>query len=89
VVWGAGARAHAALRINQAGAALWIARAPAGEVLTVPDSPHAHVFIASGDATLGTSDLLATGDAARLTGAGRVEITVGPSGAEIVIWTTT
>jgi quercetin 2,3-dioxygenase len=77
-----------ALRLNQAGAELWIARAPAGSGLTVPDAPHVHVFVASGDATLDSSHALVTGAAARLTDAGGRRLEVGATGAEIVIWAT-
>jgi hypothetical protein len=44
-----------------------------------------HVFVATGDTTLG-ADALAAGDAARLTGAGPLTLTAGPAGAEVVIW---
>ena len=37
-----------ALHLNQAGAELWIARAPAHASLTIPDAPHVHVFVARG-----------------------------------------
>ena len=84
----AGGAGDAALSINQAHADLWIARANANAALTVPDAPHVHVFVARGDATLDDTEPLATGDAARLTDAGSRTLTVGPDGAEVVIWAT-
>jgi redox-sensitive bicupin YhaK (pirin superfamily) len=84
----AGGGDDAALHIHQAGAELWISRSPAGAVVTVPDAPHVHLFLARGDATLETSESLATGDAARLTDAAGVRVDVGTDGAELVIWST-
>ena len=84
----AGGAGDAALSINQAHADLWIARAHANAAVTVPDAPHVHVFVARGDATLDGTEPLATGDAARLTDAGSRTLTVGPDGAEVVIWAT-
>jgi hypothetical protein len=46
------------------------------------------VFVAVGDATLDGAGALATGDAARLTDAGALALTAGPSGAEVLIWET-
>lgn len=85
----AGGGDDAALHLHQAGAELWIAQAPAAATLVVPEAPHAHVFVAGGDATLDATEALATGDAARLTDAGTRRLEVGADGAEIVIWTTT
>lgn len=84
----AGGSDDSALHLNQAGAELWIAHAPAQAALTVPDAPHVHVFVARGDASLDTTESLATGDAARLTDAGTRRLDVGSDGAEIVIWAT-
>lgn len=84
----AGSTEDAALRINQGEAELWIARAPAGAALTVPDAAHVHVFVARGDATLDGNHPLATGAAARLTDAGTRPLEAGLGGAEIVIWAT-
>jgi hypothetical protein len=85
----AGGTGDAALGIRQAGAELWITRAPAGASVTVPDAARVHLFIARGDATFAASDGLATGDAVRLTDAGARQVDAGPAGAEIVIWATT
>ncbi len=84
----AGGGDDAALHINQAGAELWIAQAPAHHFLTVPDAAHVHLFVACGGATLDATEALATGDAARLTDAGTRSLGTGPDGAEIVIWAT-
>jgi hypothetical protein len=54
----------------------------------VPDAAHVHLFVARGDATLETTESLATGDAARLTDAAGVRVDVGSAGAELVIWAT-
>jgi redox-sensitive bicupin YhaK (pirin superfamily) len=79
----------AALQIHQAGAELWIGHPPAGGELTVPAAGHAHVFVARGSATLGGTDTLETGDAARLVDAGATQVVAGPEGAEVVVWVTT
>jgi redox-sensitive bicupin YhaK (pirin superfamily) len=78
----------AALRIHQAGAELWIARAPTGAELTVPPGRHAHVFVARGSAALNGAGELGTGDAARLVDAGPTRVVAGPEGAEVVAWVT-
>jgi redox-sensitive bicupin YhaK (pirin superfamily) len=76
-----------AVSIHQREAALWAGRLSAGEKVSVPDAPHAHVFIAKGSASLDGDDL-ATGDAARLTEAGSRALTAGANGAETLIWET-
>jgi redox-sensitive bicupin YhaK (pirin superfamily) len=78
----------AALQLHQAGATLWIARAPANAEVTVPDAAHVHLFVARGDAAFDGTIALAIGDAARLTDAGARAIVAGADGAEIVIWAT-
>lgn len=85
----AGGDDDAALHIHQAGAALWIAQAPARGTLTVPTARHAHVFVARGDARLDGTIELGLGDAARITGAATPRVEAGDDGAEIVIWATT
>jgi quercetin 2,3-dioxygenase len=84
----AGGTSDAALRLHQSDAELWIARAPAGAPLLVPDAARVHVFVARGDATLDTNQPLTTGAAARLSDAGPLRLDAGPAGAEIVIWAT-
>ena len=78
----------AAISIRQKGAVLWGGRLKPGELATVPDAAHAHVFVAIGTATLEGAGALAEGDAVRLVGAGDPSLTAGPSGAEVLIWTT-
>lgn len=62
-----GARPDAATRIRARGATLWVANAPAGTGLVLPEAPEVHLFVATGAADLmGAS--LAEADAARITG---------------------
>ncbi len=84
----ASGRGHdAAISIRQRDAVLWVARMQPGERVAIPDAPFAHAFVARGGATLESAGPLATGDAARVTNAGGLEIE-SPGGAEILIWTT-
>jgi hypothetical protein len=81
-----------AVTIHQRDAVLWAGRLRPGEPVTVPDAPHAHVFVAKGSVRLG-DDELDTGDAARLTEAGALPLTAGVStagdaGAEVLVWET-
>ena len=75
-----------AISLNQAGAAMSVARMSAGDSVTVPDAPFVHVFAARGSATLG-DEQLETGDAARLTAAGELTLTA-ITDAEIIVWET-
>jgi quercetin 2,3-dioxygenase len=86
----ASGRGHAAaIAIRQRGAVLWGGRLRPGETVCVPDAPFVHVFVARGAATLEGTGPLATGDAARLTGAGARALTADPAdGAEVLIWET-
>ncbi len=77
-----------AVSIHQREAALWAARVRPGETVSVPDAPHAHVFVASGSAALADAGDLGTGDAARLTAAGALALAAGDGGAELLIWET-
>ncbi|MFI5372844.1 MAG: pirin family protein [Candidatus Eisenbacteria bacterium] len=86
-----------AVTIHQRDAALFVARLGPGESVTVPDTPHGHVFVALGSVALGSLGIgwlgieavtLATGDAARLTDAGSPTLTAGESGAEVLVWAT-
>jgi redox-sensitive bicupin YhaK (pirin superfamily) len=79
----------AAISIRQKGAVLWGGRLQPGEAVKVPDAPNAHVFLPRGTASLEGAGDLAEGDAVRLTGAGSPTLTAGPTGTEILIWTTT
>jgi quercetin 2,3-dioxygenase len=78
-----------ALHLNQAGAVLWGGRLQPGEEVTVPEAGHVHVFVALGSAALEGAGELGEGDAARLTAAGSLALTAGPTGAEVLIWATT
>ncbi len=84
----AGGGDDSALHIHQQGASLWIAQAPPGAAVTVPDALHAHVFVARGDARLDGDAALETGDAARLTSASGHDLVAGVDGAEVVVWAT-
>jgi hypothetical protein len=77
----------AAISIRQRDAVLYGGRLGAGERVTIPDDRHVHVFVPLGSATL-DGQALATGDAARLTGAGDLDLVAGPDGAEVLVWAT-
>ena len=78
----------AAISIRQRGAVLWGGRLGAGETVTVPDDRHVHVFVPRGSAVLDQAGALSSGDAARLTDAGGLDLTAGSDGAEVLIWAT-
>ncbi len=77
-----------AVSIQQRDAVLWGGRLNADERVDVPEAAFAHVFVARGSVEFESAGFLGVGDAARLTGAGRVPLTTGPEGAELLIWTT-
>jgi redox-sensitive bicupin YhaK (pirin superfamily) len=79
-----------ALHLHQRDATLWVGRLSSGEQVTMPDAPHVHVFVARGSAALDGDNgaQLATGDAARLTGAGARTLTATDDGTEVLIWET-
>jgi redox-sensitive bicupin YhaK (pirin superfamily) len=77
-----------AITIHQRGAVLWGGRLQPGEAVTLPADPHVHVFVAVGSARLADGSSLATGDAARLTDAGALDLTAGDSAAEVLVWAT-
>ena len=76
-----------AITIHQRAAVLWGGRLAPGEVVAVPQDQFVHVFVAVGSAELGDT-ALETGDAARLTEAGALDLTAGADGAEVLIWAT-
>lgn len=78
----------AAISIRQRDAVLWGGRLRPGEVVSVPDGRHVHLFVAVGAASLEGAGELAEGDAARLTAAGAPALSAGPDGAEVLIWVT-
>jgi quercetin 2,3-dioxygenase len=85
----ASGRGHAgAVSIHQRDAVLWAGRLRTGETVTVPDAPHAHLFVAVGTASLEGAGDLVTGDAVRLTAAGTRAVTGGPDGGEVLLWET-
>jgi redox-sensitive bicupin YhaK (pirin superfamily) len=85
----ASGRGHdAAVSIRQRGAVLWGGRLQPGEAVALPDDRHVHLFVATGSADLEGAGALATGDAVRLTSAGSPRLTVGASGAEVLVWAT-
>lgn len=84
----ASGRGHdGAVTIHQRDAALLVGRLREDERVEVPTAPHVHVFVPVGTATLG-GHALATGDAARVTDAGALEVVAGPEGAEVLVWLT-
>ena len=85
---GPGGAPGAALAIDTPDTTLWVGRLASGAVVTVPDAPRAHVFVALGAAYLEGAGGLRPGDAARLREAGAMSMTAGPEGAEVLVWTT-
>ncbi len=83
-----GAGHDAAITIRQRDAVLWGGRLRPDEAVAVPDARHVHVFVPVGSAVLEGAGALATGDAARLTGAGPLALSAGPAGAEVLVWAT-
>lgn len=77
---------EAAIRINQKDAGLYVARLAAGQTVALPTAPYVHLFVALGSAELEGTDVLATGDAARIGAAEAQRVTAGPDGAEILVW---
>lgn len=75
----------AAIRIHNRGAALYAARLPRGQTVTLPDAPYLHVFVPRGSVTLEDSGALESGDAARITAVGGQRITAREP-AEILVW---
>ncbi len=88
VVVASGRGHEGAVTIHQRDATLLVGRLREGEAVTVPAAPHAHVFVPVGGATL-AGQALATGDAARCTDAGELEIIAGAAGGEVLVWLTT
>jgi redox-sensitive bicupin YhaK (pirin superfamily) len=79
---------NGAIAIHQRDAVLWGARLGPGEASSIPDGAHVHLFVAAGDVELEGAGAFGAGDAARLTRAGELVLTAGPSGAEILVWVT-
>jgi redox-sensitive bicupin YhaK (pirin superfamily) len=77
-----------AITIHQRDATLFAARLAAGEEITLPDSPHLHVYVPVGSAVLAGAHELGVGDAARVTHAATLALAAGDEGAEILVWAT-
>ena len=80
-----GAGHDGAISIAQRDAVLWGARLGADETVVLPDVRFAHLFVPKGTVSVNGSTLL-TSDAARLSGAGSIDVVAGPEGAEILVW---
>jgi redox-sensitive bicupin YhaK (pirin superfamily) len=78
----------AAIAIRQRDARLSAGRLGPGELVTLPDARHVHLYVARGEASLEDAGALSTGDAVRLTAAGAPRLQAGPQGAEVLIWAT-
>jgi redox-sensitive bicupin YhaK (pirin superfamily) len=77
-----------AISIHQGDAVLWVGRLAPDEVVSSPDAPHTHIFVARGQIHLDAAGDLDEGDAARLTNAGPLLMKAGPAGVEVLIWAT-
>ena len=66
------------------GALLLVARPAAGAVLTLPEAPAVHLFVARGSVDLEGAGALAEGDAARMPDGGRVLTALAD--AEVLAW---
>jgi redox-sensitive bicupin YhaK (pirin superfamily) len=85
----ASGRGHeTAISIRQSGAVLSGGRLTAGEIVTIPEDRHVHLFVARGGGELDDGSVLIAGDAARLTDWPAIEFTAGADGAEVLIWAT-
>ena len=81
-----------AITIHQRDAVLYAGRLGAGETVAVPDAPHVHLFVATGEVELAGADggaevVLARGDAARLTDAGSPSLRAREA-SEVLVWAT-
>jgi redox-sensitive bicupin YhaK (pirin superfamily) len=74
-----------AIHIKNRYAALHAGRLQPGTLITVPDAPFVHVFVARGGAELEGAGSLAEGDAVRLTAAGGRTLTASDH-TEVLIW---
>jgi redox-sensitive bicupin YhaK (pirin superfamily) len=80
---------HSAIAIRQRDAVLWAGRLTPGEMVSLPDARHVHLFVARGAVDLDGAGRLNEGDAARLTAAGTPTVTADPThGAEVLVWET-
>src|ERR1700733_12359879 len=82
-------RDQAAIRIRNRYAALHVGRLHAGDSVTIPEAPFAHVYVTRGQLDLEAEGVLNSGDAARLTAAGerRLDAVEGAGQpSEVLIW---
>lgn len=75
-----------AIRINQKGAGMSVARLDPYDAVQLPVAPYVHVFVALGSVTLEGAGELHEADAARIVAADGQRVTAGPHGAEILVW---
>jgi redox-sensitive bicupin YhaK (pirin superfamily) len=80
-----GSGAAGSLPIAARSATLWVADAPVGTRLTVPEVAYAHLFVATGAAETETGVALGEGDALRLADRG-ADLTVSEPG-QLMLWT--
>lgn len=78
--------AATAIKIANKYAALHVGRLAAGDSVSLPDSPYAHVFVARGSVDLEGAGQLQEGDAVRVTGAQGQRLTAAAGSAEVLIW---
>jgi hypothetical protein len=78
----------AAIAIRQRDARLAVGRLGAGELVSLPDALHVHLYVARGEASLEDAGELIAGDAVRLTAAGTPRLQAGRGGAEVLVWAT-
>lgn len=75
-----------AVRINQQGAGMSVARLDPGTAVQLPVAPYVHLFVALGSVTLEGAGEFGEADAARIVAADGQRVTAGPDGAEILVW---
>lgn len=79
-------RNDTAIRIRQAGAALFAARVHPGATVNIPAGPKVHVFVADGSGVLEPGVSLAVGDSVRLSHSDDRTFTAHRDGAELLVW---
>lgn len=73
------------VRLGQPDAVLRVGRLAAGQGVRLPDAAYAHLLVLTGSVELAGAGPLATGDGARLTGAGPLRVTAVEE-AEVLLW---
>jgi quercetin 2,3-dioxygenase len=74
-----------AIRIHNRNAALQVTRLDVGQVVTIPEAPYGHLYVARGVVDLEEAESPAAGDAARLTDAGARRL-VAKEASEVLFW---